>query len=128
MTMKNPQTCLSAELLRQLSHDELSPAELKDVEDHVSDCERCRQLLEVPQSDPQWQDEIVPVLRTPLESPHVAGDHDELGGEGKSLESILRLLGPTDDPHMLGRIGSYEVVGVIGRGGMGWFSKPMKAL
>ncbi len=119
MTIQNPQTCLSAELLRQLSHDELSPAELKDVEDHVSDCERCRQLLEVPQSDPQWQDEIVPILRTPLESPHVAGDHDERGCEGESLESILRLLGPTDDPHMLGRIGSYEVVGVIGRGGMG---------
>lgn len=119
MTINNPQTCLSPELLRQLSHDELSPAELKDVEDHVSDCERCRQLLEVPQSDPQWRDEIVPILRTPLETPHVAGDHDDRGSEGESLESILRLLGPTDDPHMLGRIGSYEVVGVIGRGGMG---------
>ena len=119
MTTQNSQSCLSAELLRRLSHDELSPAELKEVEEHVSDCERCRQLLEVPQSDPQWRDEIVPILRTPLESPHAAGDHDERGGEGESLESILRLLGPTDDPHMLGRIGSYEVVGVIGRGGMG---------
>ncbi len=134
MTMQNPQTCLSAELLRQLSHDELSPAELKDVEDHVSDCERCRQLLEVPQSDPQWQHEIVPILRSPLVAgtfhvPTASGhgtwnvpatlDHDERGCEGESLESILRLLGPTDDPHMLGRIGSYEVVGVIGRGGMG---------
>ena len=134
MTMKNPQTCLSAELLRQLSHDELSPAQLKDVEDHVSDCERCRQLLEVPQSDSQWQDEIVPILRTPLEAgtfhvPTASGhgtwivpatlDHDDQGSEGESLESILRLLGPTDDPHMLGRIGAYEVVGVIGRGGMG---------
>lgn len=119
MTMQSPQTCLSDEVLWQLSHDELSPAALKDVEDHVSDCERCRTLLEVPQSDPQWQDEIVPILRAPLESPHVVGDHDEHGTEGESLESILRLLGPTDDPHMLGRIGSYEVVGVIGRGGMG---------
>ena len=133
MTMQNPQTCLSAELLRQLSHDELSPAELKDVEDHVSDCERCRQLLEVPQSDSQWQDEIVPILRTPLVAgtfhvPTASGhgtwnvpatlDHDDHGSEGESLESILRLLGPTDDPHMLGRIGAYEVVGVIGRGGM----------
>jgi serine/threonine protein kinase len=119
LTMKNPQMCLSAELLRQLSHDELTPAELQGVEDHVSDCERCRQLLEAPQSDPHWQDEIVPILRTPRESQNVVGDHDERWGEGDSLESILRLLGPTDDPHMLGRIGSYEVVGVIGRGGMG---------
>jgi serine/threonine protein kinase len=32
---------------------------------------------------------------------------------------LWRLLGPTDDPHMLGRIGNYEVIGLIGRGGMG---------
>lgn len=118
MTTKNRQTCLSAEMLRQLSHDELSPTELEDIEEHVSGCESCRTLLEVAQSDPQWREEIVPILRTPVESPRAAGDHDD-GGSGESLESILRMLGPTDDPHMLGRIGSYEVVGVIGRGGMG---------
>lgn len=118
MTTKNRQTCLSAEMLRQLSHDELSPTELEDIEEHVSGCDRCRTLLEVAQSDPQWREEIVPILRTPVESPRAAGDHDD-GGSGESLESILRMLGPTDDPHMLGRIGSYEVVGVIGRGGMG---------
>ena len=144
MTVPHPQTCLSDEVLWQLSHDELSPEALRDVEDHVSDCEHCRQLLEVPQSDSQWQDEIVPILRTPLVAGtfHVPSasdhdllggaasgdgtwnvpatfDHDERGNEGESLEPILRLLGPTDDPHMLGRIGSYEIVGVVGRGGMG---------
>lgn len=117
--MNHPQTCLSAELMRQLTHDELSPSELQEVEHHVSDCERCRQLLEAPQSDPEWQDKIVRILRTPLNPPQATVDHIDRGSEGESLESILRLLGPTDDPHMLGRIGSYEVVGVIGRGGMG---------
>src|SRR6188474_2409883 len=113
MTTKNRQTCLSVEMLRQLSHDELSPAELEDIEEHVSGCDRCRNLLEVAQSDSQWREEIVPILRAPLEPPHAAGDHDD-GGSGESLEQVLRMLGPTDDPHMLGRIGSYEVVGVIG--------------
>jgi serine/threonine protein kinase len=32
---------------------------------------------------------------------------------------ILGLLDPTDDPHMIGRFGGYEIVGVIGQGGMG---------
>lgn len=117
--MNHPQTCLSAKLLRQLTDDELSPTELQDVEDHVSDCESCRQLLEVPQSDPQWQDEIVSILRTPVESTLAPGEHADRCSESESLGSILRLLGPTDDPNMLGRIGCYEVVGVVGCGGMG---------
>ncbi len=33
------------------------------------------------------------------------------GHEEQSLESVLKLLGPTDDPHKLGRIGTYEVSG-----------------
>ena len=49
MTTKNRQTCLSAEMLQQLSHDELSPTELEDIEEHVSGCDRCRTLLEVGQ-------------------------------------------------------------------------------
>jgi serine/threonine protein kinase len=32
---------------------------------------------------------------------------------------LLDLLGPTDDPNMLGRIGPYEIIGLLGQGGMG---------
>jgi hypothetical protein len=35
------------------------------------------------------------------------------------LEACRQLLGPTDDPRMMGRIGTYEVVGMLGRGGRG---------
>jgi eukaryotic-like serine/threonine-protein kinase len=35
------------------------------------------------------------------------------------MTSLQRLLGPTDDPRMMGRIGTYEIVGLLGRGGMG---------
>lgn len=119
MTMKNQQSCLSAEILRQLSHDELPPGELESIEEHVSGCDRCRNLLETAQSDPQWQGEIVPILRAPLESPLATADYNDSGNNHESLRSILQLLGPTDDPHMLGRIGPYEVLAVIGLGGMG---------
>jgi serine/threonine protein kinase len=33
--------------------------------------------------------------------------------------ALQRLLGPSDDPRMMGRIGTYEIVGLLGRGGMG---------
>lgn len=42
--------------------------------------------------------------------------------EGKSRQQVLSVLDsltPTDDPEMLGRIGDYEVSGVVGVGGMG---------
>ncbi|MBL8820938.1 MAG: protein kinase, partial [Planctomyces sp.] len=35
------------------------------------------------------------------------------------IESALKQLAPTDDPNSLGRIGSYEIKGVVGAGGMG---------
>ena len=34
-------------------------------------------------------------------------------------QQVLQLLLPTDDPQMLGRLGGYEVSGVVGSGGMG---------
>ncbi len=33
--------------------------------------------------------------------------------------SVLDSLAPTDDPEMLGRVGDYEISGVVGVGGMG---------
>ncbi len=36
---------------------------------------------------------------------------------------LSAMLDPTDDPRMLGRLGGYEIAGLIGRGGMGWVLK-----
>ena len=38
---------------------------------------------------------------------------------GESPTHLLKLLGPTDDPAMLGRIDAYEISGILGCGGMG---------
>ncbi|XZE17748.1 protein kinase domain-containing protein [Pirellulaceae bacterium SH449] len=35
------------------------------------------------------------------------------------VQSVLDSLAPTDDPEMLGRVGDYEISGVVGVGGMG---------
>ena len=49
--------------------------------------------------------------------------HDELPDRkavaSAEVAQVLGMLNPTDDPEMLGRIGGYEVSGVIGSGGMG---------
>ncbi|MCR9200051.1 MAG: WG repeat-containing protein [Planctomycetaceae bacterium] len=36
-----------------------------------------------------------------------------------AMAQVLQALSPTDDPHRLGRLGTYEITGVVGAGGMG---------
>lgn len=116
-------TCLSAGALRRLAQGEFLPDELRHVEDHLKQCEHCRLSIQAAEADALWLNAILPVLKMPNEAAPSCGDSDD-GADG---ESVLSLLGPTDDPHMLGRIGPYEVTGIVGRGGMGVVFKAFDA-
>ncbi len=101
-------------MLEQIGRDDVSPDQLLTIEEHVSECPRCRELFDSHYTSTQWSELIQPALsesQMPLTS--VADD------EAHHSSAILKLLGPTDDPNMLGRNGNYEIVGVIGQGGMG---------
>ena len=73
--------------------------------------------------EPSWREEV----RDALKDEPVPGGWLGPGGycaddaqhDGGSPQQFVKLLGPTDDPRMLGRIGTYEIVGILGRGGMG---------
>lgn len=55
--------------------------------------------------------------QSPLE---VEFAREEMADErAASIAVVLRSLAPSDDPAMLGRLGSYEIQGVVGAGGMG---------
>lgn len=105
--------CLNEDLLNKLSAGDCSPIELADCEDHVSYCGRCRELLDSRTIDATWQSQFMPAFRAVSEPSFV-----EIGNRNVQ-QSVLSLLGPTDNPHMLGRIGGYEIVALIGIGGMG---------
>jgi serine/threonine protein kinase len=119
MSLNKSSQCHSAELCRQLAHQELTSVAQENFEAHLGECDYCQSRLLDPESDLLWKNQILPVLQATSEPQVVSDDSDGKELERQSFDSVLRLLGPTDDPESMGRIGTYEVVGILGRGGMG---------
>jgi hypothetical protein len=97
--------------------------------DHLETCPRCQQALErLTAADPSWRDaawrlelQARPVaLRRTIDQLKAAPD---VGGETAGLDTLpgtgVAFLRPSCDPLHLGRLGPYEVLEVVGRGGMG---------
>src|SRR6185436_4940175 len=57
---------------------------------------------------------------------HNNGDADSAAPRDAWVEHFLDLLDPTDDPEMLGRLGCFEVRGIIGRGSTGVVLKALE--
>lgn len=100
------------ETIQRYLDDGLSPQDEAAVEQHLDSCDVCRRTIsESAGSGDDWAD-ITAALRA-----------DELDADNDPVSSHpawpLTLLGPTDDPRMLGRIGPFEVSGCVGVGGMG---------
>ena len=100
------------EFIQHYLEDGLSPQDEAAVERHLDSCDDCRRAIsESAGSGDDWA-AITSALRA-----------DELDDDVDPVSSQpawpLTLLGPTDDPRMLGRIGPFEVTGCVGVGGMG---------
>ncbi len=115
--MGKNQSCLSADDLRKLEHNQLSQQRLDQFESHLTECSTCREAFDATDVEPlpQWQSEICPALRETFD----IGLPETRADDSAGHETFLQLLGPSEDSRMLGRIGNYEVVGIIGQGGMG---------
>ena len=86
---------------------------------HVESCTTCQAKLEtISQSGMTWDE--VPDLLRPDETPPVAEWNEPSGEEPESLRSsAASFLEPTDHPDSLGRFARYEIMELLGRGGMG---------
>jgi eukaryotic-like serine/threonine-protein kinase len=96
--------------LRQLADDRLDIAELSDLEQHLETCTWCRTELDRLAGSDRWLGSVRQNLGA------AAIDPDE---PTSAAALSLAFLTPSDWPDSLGRLGSYEVKGVLGSGGMG---------
>lgn len=119
MSTSQRNSCFDPLILERLLNEQLQGAEEAAVLTHIETCETCRIQMEKMTGLPELSDEIHrhladhdvqdPGASTQLESPAQHAD----------LLQIQGLLSPTDDPQMLGRLGQYEIAGIVGRGSTG---------
>ena len=111
--MKISDACLQSSFVSRFLSDALSPLELTELVEHLTDCDSCREMIESQIGDETWWSGAEHSLR---DSGLSRGDS---GVGSRSYSHLTSLLGPTDDPESRGRVGGYEVTGLLGRGGMG---------
>ncbi len=114
--------------LKLLLENRLPEPGQTEVEGHLETCEDCCRRLEELAADARWWEDARRFLRpdpvaVPPDAPPISKGGtaaDTPAGESSaSEEPALDFLDPSDNPAMLGRLGPYEVVELIGRGGMG---------
>lgn len=118
------------ETLQRLIDQDLDPEELREIESHLNACQACRTRLDSSVADQNLWNEASQFLSDDewdRSQPEEGVDRsaelelEELtyGDAENILKRLSPWLDPSDDPRMLGRFGGYEILGIIGEGGMG---------
>jgi serine/threonine protein kinase len=110
--------------LEAFLQDSLGPDEEAELLLHLDACLSCRSRLDQRAAEPETWTDASQFLQDELYDEFSVSHVDiEEGPPSDSpsaqIRSVLDTLDPTDDPASLGRLGAYEVTGVIGSGGMG---------
>ncbi|MEX2139060.1 MAG: protein kinase [Pirellulales bacterium] len=104
----------SIALLESALAGNLPAADETSLNRHLEACEACSAALERMAGGPAWCREAVSLL---------AGDELDLtmptGDEWSEVDFTVEHLEPTDEPNVLGRLGGYDILEIIGHGGMG---------
>jgi serine/threonine-protein kinase len=118
-----------AAIVRRYLDRHLGADDESALESHLDHCAACRRTIDDSAAEDSWWHDASRFLPADEWDGALSLTHGGLSSLDSDDEmprdpaNILRRLSawldPTDDPAMLGRFGGYEIVGVIGEGGMG---------
>lgn len=123
--MSSPQQICDSKRLTKFLAGELNSVEEQTLQNHLNDCQTCQQNMQLQAAEESYWTEASQLFdecdgyQTCRLLGEVQTDECSQAASSIQIESVLAVLAPTDDPQMLGRLGPYEVSGVVGAGGMG---------
>ena len=133
--MPREDLCCDSGRIEQFLEGRLTADEQSQIESHVEGCATCRDRLETTAAEPAYWKEAAVHLRNDVFDEEIGtsglmglADPDRTAPDERiKVLRIADYFDPTDDPRMLGRFGGYEIVGIIGFGGMGVVLKGFEA-
>jgi serine/threonine protein kinase len=121
--MTSIESCANDDLLHRYLRGDLATVEEDVVRRHLEECHNCRRRLEQQAgSNDCWRDAqaLLADFTAPPETMSRTNEQQQAEAQADLLLAQVRpWLGPTDDPTKLGRVGPYEVLGIVGAGGAG---------
>lgn len=120
---QHSQRCLDPQLIQRFLDEQLTNYEEDRVQEHLASCLQCQSQMEsVVTRGKGWNSFRKNFshgnmgLHEKIDSPTTFHSDETPNELATSLKAILA---PTDDPLKLGRLGRYEICGIIGQGSMG---------
>jgi serine/threonine protein kinase/protein involved in polysaccharide export with SLBB domain len=139
MSKQQLKTQCNSENLELFLRGTLSSSETEILELHLTECESCaRQIQLAAEQGVSWHEAQSMLAADEYDSPqHIAAISSLLSDEHDPMtkhqtadvvsREIRGWLDPTDDPRSMGRFAGYEIVGIVGHGGMGIVLKGFEA-
>ena len=115
--------CIPSNIERYLAGD-LPADEVEQLNFHLEDCAACREHLETHAADAQaWKDASSFLKKDSFDDEAFLstfeGRSSQSTNAATTIDQIVAALAPSEHPNHLGRIGIYEVTGVVGSGSTG---------
>jgi serine/threonine-protein kinase len=120
--MPTSQNTCDEQRLRLFLNQQLDQCQVDIVERHLNYCQDCRNKIDDLAAGPEFWSAAGKRLNEVYQASSTKADIQPRTDlpQSKSVEAYLKTwLAPTDDPNSFGRLGCYEIVGIVGIGGMG---------